>query len=65
MILAHPKTNIFSIFSYQTQLELQMGLASNQSSHLSNNILIIFQILINKLIQQNGTKKVQHMQRMQ
>ncbi len=28
IILAHPKTN-FSIFSYQTQLELQMGLASS------------------------------------
>ncbi len=27
IILAHPKTNS-SIFSYQTQLELQMGLAS-------------------------------------
>ncbi len=25
--------------------------------HLSNNIIIIFQILINKLIQQNGTNK--------
>ncbi len=30
---------------------------SNQRSHLSNNIFIIFQILINKLIQQNGTNK--------
>ncbi len=27
MILAHPKTNS-SIFSYQTRLEIQMGLAS-------------------------------------
>ncbi len=27
IILAHPKIN-FSIFSYQTRLELQMGLAS-------------------------------------
>ncbi len=27
ILLAHPKTNS-SIFSYQTQLELQMGLAS-------------------------------------
>ncbi len=38
---------------------------SNQKSHLSNNNIIIFQILMNKLIQQNGTNKVQHMQRMQ
>ncbi len=27
ILLAHPKTN-FSIFSYQTRLDLQMGLAS-------------------------------------
>ncbi len=38
---------------------------SNQRPRLSNNIIIIFQILINKRIQQNGTNKVQHMQRMQ
>ncbi len=38
---------------------------STQKSHLSNNNIIVFQILINELIKQNGTKKVQHMQRMQ
>ncbi len=30
-----------------------------------HNIVIIFQILINKQIKQNGTNKVQHMQSMQ
>ncbi len=32
---------------------------------LTNNIVIIFKILINKLIKQNCTNKVQQMQRMQ
>ncbi len=34
----------------------------NQRYHLSNNIVISFQILVNKLIKQNGTTKVKHMQ---
>ncbi len=49
---------------FQDFQELLFGF-QGQRSHLSNNIIIIFQILINKLVQQNGTNKVQHMQIMQ
>ncbi len=34
----------------------------NKITDLTYHIIIIFQILINKLIQQNGTNKVEHMQ---
>ncbi len=50
--------------TFQALLFGFQGLKSDISL-IKQHIIIIFQILINKLIQQNVTNKVQHMQRMQ